>query len=474
MVQRYFPFIYPFLMDLTFSLSEKVSLCSRGNLLLLLHTMLGGSSFGYNLGIIANAQFEIQRQFGSIGSVYLGFLSSCLLIGTTVGAFIAGFIANRFGRRLSSAIAVLIALTGGMILPFLHNIPFIIAFRSILGIGLGIMTVVTPMYVSEMAHKDQRGFISSFFQISITFGLLVAYLVGYGLSYPRYDNEQYSWRIMFAIGILPALVHIFIIAFNMKESTLWKAKRDSKRFTTHEERQEMKRALYKGTPFGWSGLFSRRKFRVLSVGLVLAATLQLTGINGLVIYMPHLFTTAGLEDLAPILTILVGVINFLSPFISLFLVDRVGRRPLILIGLVIMSVSLLVLAIIFMTLSGTTLGWISFAFISLFHIGFEISPGTMFWVVVNELYYPGVKAQANSLMTMLNWIYSFIVTMTFPVIYEAISYNTFFIFFAISVLCFIHLIIFYKEGKGKAINPDNFHDSSDFEDISAEMSEVTQ
>lgn len=360
-----------------------------------------------------------------------------MVAGGTIGALVCGYLADRFGRKRTVIFTSLLTVISSLTMAVSPNIPFLIIFRSILGFGIGIFTVICPMYVSEMAPEHRRGALSSLFQVAITFGIFIAYITGYFLQYPRYDMKMLSWRTMLGISAIPGLILLYVSLFKMPESTFWKERRRrSSSIQDFESIKVQKR--------GWKSLFYDEK-RALVIGIMLAVSLQLTGINGIIFYMPTLFDKAGLKSLSGILTIVVGFWNFVATFISLFFVDRFGRKPLLISGLVMMAVSLFMLAIVFLVASGTVLGWTSFAAIMLFHLGFEVSPGTLFWVIINETFSSSVREKATSLMNALNWAFCLFVSFIFPILLENATKATFFIFFGINIVCLVFLWIFYKE-----------------------------
>lgn len=409
--------------------------------------VLSGLIFGYATGIIAYAQKEIQRNFGDISDAYLGLLSACVIGGAMIGALFASTIADKFGRKKTIIYSTFISVILSLVIAASPNIPFFIVFRTLHGLIIGFYSVVCPMYVSEMSPDDKRGALNSLFQVAITFGILVSYLIGYFLQYPRTDNKYFSWRIMLGLVSIPGVFLLYVSLFRMKESKFWKLQRQS--VAVYDENDNIN--SIEEDKNSWKVLFNKRESKNLIVGVVLAVSLQLTGINGIIFYMPKLFEKADLGSLSGILTIVVGAWNFITTFISLFLVDKFGRRPLLLSGLALMALSLLMIAIVFLTATGKVLGWTAFAAIMLFHLGFEMSPGTLFWVIINELFSSNVKTKANSLMNTLNWGFNLCVSFLFPILLEKITKATFFIFFGINTLCLIYLWIFFKETKGKFV-----------------------
>lgn len=315
-----------------------------------------------------------------------------------------------------------------------------------------------PLYVSEMAQPERRGFLGSIFQVFITFGIFVAYLSGYFLA--RMDDYNLSWRLALGFGAIPPALLLAAALIAIPESDRWLAQRDSQFATqrlinpdakeNNEEAVAMSLVGAKDRG-GWSGLFSRKYAFQIVLGIVLSSSVQLTGINALIMYMPSIFDGAGFpKTTSPILTIVGGAANFLATFPALFLVDRLGRRPLLLVGLVIMLISMATVSGIMIAGNVTTvLAWVVFAAILLFQVGFELSPGTLFWIILGEVFPPSVRDQANSLINVVNWIFNVIIVFFFPPLAEAIHLGfSLLIFSLVNIVVLIALFFMYKETKG--------------------------
>jgi MFS transporter, SP family, galactose:H+ symporter len=322
-------------------------------------------------------------------------------------------------------------------------------------------TVICPLYVSEMAQSDRRGLLGSVFQVFITFGIFVAYLSGYFLA--QMPDYTVSWRIAFGLGAVPPGILFFAALVFIPESDKWLSKQDAEHATQRLLNPDaMDRVDYASdglTPApstadskgGWSGLFSRHHGLKILLGIVLSASVQLTGINALIMYMPSIFENAGFEKtLSPILTIVGGAANFVATFPALLLVDRLGRRPLLLSGLMLMLVSMATVAGIMIRGDMTaTLAWVVFGAILAFQVGFELSPGTLFWIILGEVFPSSVRDQANSLVNVVNWIFNVIIVFFYPPLASAVGVGySLLIFSIVNILVLIVLFFMYKETKG--------------------------
>jgi SP family arabinose:H+ symporter-like MFS transporter len=264
---------------------------------------------------------------------------------------------------------------------------------------------------------------------------------------------------MFGIGGVFGLFMLYVSLFAMEESPVWlEQKYNAVSASAIENPLETSGGSQTSfsSPFqsttasdvqGWSGLFSKPTLLALSIGIVLAFDLQGTGINGIVFYLPELLSTAGLGNLSQILTIVVGVFNFLSTFFALFLVDRAGRKPLLLIGTCIMAISLLLVGIAFYALKGKARGWFAFVAILLFHLGFEVGPGSLFWIIITEIFPTGVRSEANGFINLVNNMINLLVSLLFPVAFHAAQGGVFFFFAVMAAIAFAYIFFAYKETK---------------------------
>lgn len=432
-------------------------------------SVLGGLVYGYSTAIIAGATPALEADWGALSPMMSGLVTASIICGCAIGSLTGGLLADRIGRQKAAIWMSLGTLIFCTLEGVAMNLAMLIIIRVFLGFFLGLISVVCPLYVSECAPSDKRGFLGSFFQVSITFGIVVAYVVGFLLQPSPSRNLVLAWRVMFGMGAIPALLLLYVALFAMKESQVWldkaqSANQRSDPFSNSESTlfssstasasDPLLRASPPPTmsnPFaesevsGWKGLFSRATVPALVIGILLALDLQATGINGILFYLPKVLESRGTPHLASILTIVVGVVNFASTFFALFLVDRAGRKPLLLIGTSIMAVSLALVGVSFYVKGGGV--WFTFSATALFHVGFEIGPGSLFWIIISEIFPAGVRSEANGFINLIQNILNLFVCLLFPQMLHALQGGIFFGFAGIAAIILVIMFFLYKETK---------------------------
>ncbi|MCD4710042.1 MAG: sugar porter family MFS transporter [Bacteroidales bacterium] len=418
---------------------------------------IGGLMFGFDIGIISGAIPFIQPYFGW-NELQLGWGVSSILVGAIIGAFGTGSLTEKYGRkRLLISVALFFAIScAGMALARTQT--FFISFRVLGGLAVGAVSVLSPMYVAEVAPPKIRGTLITIYQLAITLGILISYLVNYAL----HDVDN-NWRWMFATGLLPSIV-FFVGLFFIPESPRWLIKAGFK------EKARMVLERIGGTKFagselaqieksledagrGGSGLralFAPRYRKVIILGLLLSVFVQITGINTVVDYAPKILIAAGLEIRNALLqTSLIGLVNFSFTFFAVWLIDRLGRRTFYIIGSSGMAVTLLMLAAAFhfeMNPLFTTIC------IMLFIAFFASCIGPAFWTLVAEMFPNQIRGQAVALASFTQWVFNFLVVLLFPYVLDALGGSVTFLF--LSVMSLIQLMIawfFIKETKGKSL-----------------------
>lgn len=411
--------------------------------LLLAVNATGGMIFGYNTGIIGTALPSIEKALGSgfeNSPTQQGVLTVSILVGAMIASAFGGVVANILGRRYATillGVLTVIGALGSAVTPWLW---VIVLFREVLGLGVGFSSAVCPVYVSEMAPAEKKGMLGASFQMSVTAGIVLAYLIGTGLS-----NVKYDWQWMFGIGAIPGVAMI-AIGFIMPESYRMAKSQDlSEGGSTEEEGVAAYRLLV--GPY----------LKELGIGLLLAATLQLTGINAIIYFAPNIFESAGLSDDGASLLAGLGVSgwNFLTTFGALFLVDKVGRRPLLLGGLAIMLISDVVLVFLFWLWTDNIGGIISIIFVFSFVGAFEFGIGSLFWPLLTEIYPPEVRSAGATIMNMVQWLFNVLLSMFFLPLQDWLGQSVIFVFFSlVGVVTFSSLFFLLPETKqGSSYGP---------------------
>jgi MFS transporter, SP family, arabinose:H+ symporter len=417
---------------------------------------IGGLIFGFDTAIVAGATRYMKEQF-SLNSLQEGWAVAVVLIGCMFGAGLAGPASDRIGRKrfmLISAALFLISAVGCALPRTMGQFVF---FRFIGGLGIGSASLLSPLYISEIAPARIRGALVSVNQMAIVTGILLAYFVNWIFA----GIGPANWRWMYATGAIPSLL-FFILLLRVPESPRWLVRngRDREaegvltRVNTAEiaagEIRSIKDALSREQ--GTLGeLFKKGFRRPLMIAIVLAVFQQITGINAILYYAPRIFEGAGFARISAIgQSTLVGLVNLLFTVVAITLADRVGRRPLLLVAAGGMGISLALLGAAFkfqfLPPSGLLI-------IILLYIAFFASAmGPLVWVVMAEIFPTRMRGSAMGLATLVLWLADFAVTLTFPIITDKLNQATAFWIYA--VMCaadLVFMFFFLPETKGRSL-----------------------
>lgn len=352
---------------------------------------VGGILYGYDIGVISGALLFIHEAI-PLTDTQTGIIVGAVLAGGLAGTLIAGPLADSFGRRLGIATSSIVFIIGVLCILLAHSFITLLIARLLLGIGVGIVAVAVPLYVTELVPKEDRGKYVSFFQLFLTFGIVVAYFVDLAFT------PSGSWRAMFAMVLIPAII-LLLGVFRLPESPRWlvakgkidlarqvlrrtrsKDRAESALISIHESLKETK-----GT---WSELLSVKLMVPLFIGIAIAILNQWTGINVFLQYASDILKTAGLgSNFASMLgSVGIGMINFICTILALLLIDRVGRKPLLIIGVSGVLVAEVFLGIVNYVHTGSyTQGILSLIGLFIFIIFFAIGPGVVVWLAISEL-----------------------------------------------------------------------------------------
>lgn len=445
---------------------------------------LGGLLFGYDTGIIASALLFIKTDF-ALGSFEQGLVVAAVPIGAIGGAAIAGPAADTYGRRLMILISAAVFIAGALASAAAGGLFVLVVARIVIGLAIGLASAAAPVYISEVAPPESRGRLVSFFQLAVTIGILVAYLVGLA-----FDASE-GWRWMLGLGCVPALALGFGM-LRMPQSPRWlvmsgddfaaravlaKIRVDDPD-TIDKELVEIEESLDE-KPGSWRELLQPVVKAALMVGVGLAILQQVTGINTVIYYAPTIVEFTGVDSSAGsiLAAVGVGVINVGATLVALRLLDVKGRRVMLMVGVSGMVVSLIALGGAFIGGGGSTLASVvAIASLMAYVAAFAISLGPIFWLLNAELYPLNVRSKAAGIGTMANWTFNFIVSLTFLLLIEALGRSGAFWFYAaIGLVTLWFCWKFVPETKGKRLeeiqayfqarvdgkNPDP--DSSSFE-----------
>ena len=425
---------------------------------------LGGMLFGYDTGVISGAILFISKDF-SLTQLQVEIVVSCVLIGALIGAMTGGVLADRFGRR-RVIIATATLFVGGAILTALSpTFTLLISGRIIVGAAIGVASFTTPLYISEVSPVKIRGRLVSINQVALTSGIVISYLVDYALA------DIQGWRWMFGLAAVPAAI-LAVGMFWLPESPRWLVSKnliDSARTVLERIRRtkdvgtelddiQSSLAVQSG---GWRDLFTPLIRPALIVGVGLAILQQITGINTVIYYAPMIFEFTGAKSASAsiLATIGVGVVNVAMTVVALLLVDRVGRRPLLLIGLTGMIIGLGVLGLAFQlpSLSGS-LGWIAELSLMLYVGAFAIGLGPVFWLLISEIYPLKIRGVAMSVATSANWGANLFVALTFLTLIQATGRSsTFWIYGLVGIGAWLFTWFYVPETKGRSLEDIESH-----------------
>ena len=422
---------------------------------------LGGLLFGYDTGVISGALLFI-REVMHLPTTMQGIVVGIALAGAAIGAGFAGLLSDRFGRRRVILASALLFVAGAIISALAADVGLLLVGRLLVGVAIGVASMLTPLYLAEISPTAQRGAVVSLNQLCITAGILVSYLVGYALA-----SAGDGWRWMLALGAVPGL----ILAAGMlvlPESLRWLAghgRQADAETALHRlrgtadvtgEMQALRDDLRQegGRRARWSELLSRRLRRPLIIGIGLAMFQQVTGINTVIYFAPTIFQGAGLSSASAsiLATAGVGAVNVILTLLSIRLIDRLGRRVLLFWSLGGMAACLLALAAAFYAGAGGALAWMTVISLAADVGFFAIGLGPVFWLLIAEIFPLALRARAMSLATVANWGFNLIVSVTFLDLVRVFGTSgTFLLYAVLSVGALLFVAATVPETKGRSL-----------------------
>ncbi|WP_296635387.1 D-xylose transporter XylE [Polaribacter sp.] len=446
---------------------------------------LGGLLFGYDTGVISGTVGSLDNFFvipkglsETAASAFKGFLVSSALIGCIVGGIFGGLISKKIGRRNGLILAAILFLISalGSAMPEMFLAPIgeldhtystiFILYRIIGGIGVGLASMLSPLYIAEIAPANSRGKLVSYNQLAIVGGFMVVYFVNYFISKTGGSDawlNEIGWRWMFASEIIPAglfLGLLFLVPDTPRSlvlrnkpeealSVLTKVNGEEKGIVILEEiKDSMDEKISRNLlSFGWL---------VIVVGILLSILQQFVGINVVLYYAPEIFKTISSgTDTALLMTIIVGIVNFLFTILAIKTVDKYGRKPLMVIGALGMAIAMLSLGFVFF--SGAT-GYLALFCMMLYVASFAMSWGPVTWVLLSEIFPNKIRGRALAIAVAAQWISNYLVSLTFPMMndnsYLSEKFNhgfAYWVYGIMSILAMLFIIKFVPETKGKTL-----------------------
>lgn len=453
---------------------------------------LGGLLFGYDTAVISGTVGSISKVFvepqhlsETAANSLLGFCVASALIGCIIGGLMGGYLSNRFGRRNSLLIAAFLFFIAaiGSAWPELgfrsvesQEIPYYLAgyvpefvfYRIVGGIGVGLASMLSPMYIAEVALAEIRGKLVSFNQFAIIFGQLLVYCVNYAIASSG-DQDWLNivgWRYMFLSLAIPALL-FFGLLFTVPESPRWltaqnkisKAQNILSRILGSQRTEEALNSIISSLSSNSTKKSSpllKYGIGVIVIGILLSAFQQLMGINVVLYYAPEVFKNLGAStDSALLQTIIVGVINLSFTTIAIFTVDKLGRKPLQIIGAIGMAIGMITLGTTFFLQLPAIIALTSMLF---YIASFAISWGPVCWVLLSEIFPNSIRSKALSIAVAAQWITNYLVSWTFPIMdkntYLVSHFNNGFAYWLYGVISVVAAIFIWKwlpETKGKSL-----------------------
>jgi MFS transporter, SP family, arabinose:H+ symporter len=413
---------------------------------------LGGLLFGFDTAVIAGATTDLTRHF-ELTPGGLGLTVSIALWGTVAGALFASIPGDRYGRRDSLRVLAILYLLSALGCAFAPNWYILVSARFIGGLAIGGSSVLGPMYIAEIAPAKWRGRLVGFFQFNVVAGILIAYLSNYLVGLQHFGEIEWRWKL--GVSGIPAAL-FFLMLFGIPRSPRWLARQGrvaearSVLESIGEENIDselaaMKAALELEQQQGRERLFSARNRLPIFLVVSIAMFNQLSGINAILYYLNDIFARAGFNKVSSDLqAVAIGATNLLFTMLAMSIIDKVGRRTLMLVGSVGTALSLAGVALIFRT--GQHEGWLLWLLIG-FIAAFAFSQGSVIWVYISEVFPTAVRAKGQSLGSATHWIMNALISFLFPIIAASSKAAPFVFFAAMMVLQFFVVFFFYPETK---------------------------
>ena len=438
---------------------------------------LGGFLFGYDTAVISGTIAQVTQLF-QLDALQQGWYVGCALVGSIVGVLFAGILSDKLGRKLTMVISAVLFSTSALGCALSADFAQLVVYRIIGGVGIGVVSIVSPLYISELAVAQYRGRLVSLYQLAVTVGFLGAYLVNYQLLAWAESGTQLSvdwlnkifitevWRGMLGMETLPAIL-FFIIIFFIPESPRWLIVRGKELKAVNilekiynsiteakSQLNETKSVLTSETKSEWSLLMKPGIFKAVIIGVCIAILGQFMGVNAVLYYGPSIFENAGLSGGDSLFyQVLVGLVNTLTTVLALVIIDKVGRKKLVYYGVSGMVVSLILIGLYF--LFGDSLG-VSSLFLLVFFLFYvfccAVSICAVVFVLLSEMYPTKVRGLAMSIAGFALWIGTYLIGQLPPWMLQNLTpAGTFFLF---ALMCVPYMLIVWKlvpETTGKSL-----------------------
>jgi len=414
---------------------------------------LGGYLFGFDFAVIAGALPFLKDQF-NLNEYWEGFATGSLALGAIIGCIIAGKIADKKGRRPGLLMAASVFGISSLFMAFAPNRDLFITARFMAGIGVGMASMLSPMYIAEIAPAEYRGRMVAINQLTIVMGILITNLVNYSLR----NTGDDAWRWMFGLGAIPSLL-FFIGVLWLPESPRWLAKMNNIKKATdiltkiggtafsNTTIGEIQQSFQAATKIKFSAIFEKNILPAVLVGIGLAVFQQLCGINVVFNYTARIFESIGAsKDDQLLQTVFIGCVNLVFTLLAMGLVDKIGRKPLMLFGAAGLAILYTIISQM-LGMKSTTVSWFLLTAIGVYAL--TLAPVT--WVLISEIFPNKVRGTATTVAVLSLWAAYFILTFTFPALYNHLQDKTFYVYAVICGIGFIFILKKVKETKGKTL-----------------------
>jgi sugar porter (SP) family MFS transporter len=419
---------------------------------------LGGFLFGYDTGVISSALLYIAPDF-HLSSAGKQVVVASLLLGAVIGAVSSGPLIDRGGRRRTLQIAAAVFALGAVASAFAPNVESLVAFRFVIGLALGASSTAVPAYLAEMSPPATRGRIVSMNQFLITVGILVSYGVDYAFS------PAHLWRWMLGLAAVPAAA-MFLGLLRLPETPRWLLAHDREDDAREvlgrtrapdeidDEVDEIHAAIEEESGSTYRQLFSKDLRPALRIGVGVPAINQLVGVNAVIYYAPTILKQTGFGSGASILSSVgIGTMNVLLTAVALLLIDRLGRRPLVITGTVVVTVALAALGVLYLLPSQRgVVAWLIVAALCIYIAAFAASLGVAIWLFTSEVYPTNVRGKGSSLGTFTHWGLDFVISLTvLSLISLLTTAGMFFLFCGLALLGTFYLIRYLPETRNRTL-----------------------
>lgn len=423
---------------------------------------LGGFLFGYDTAVISGAVGFIKERF-DLNAGMLGWMVSSLIVGAAIGAAFSGVLSDKFGRKKMLMAAAFVFVVGSIGSAFPSTVTELIIARLIGGIGVGMASTLAPLYISEIAPARIRGRLVSIYQFAVVTGIFVTFFINAtiaGIGDDAWDVST-AWRWMLGFGIAPGILYMLLLLL-IPETPRWlmRQKQEVRALGVLERMNGREAAkselseimnLKDGHTGSIKELFRPALRLPLIVGVTLAVLQQITGINAIMYYAPEIFKQTGAgTDAALTQTVLVGLVNFAFTLIALWLIDKVGRKALLLVGSTLMTICLFAVGYGFH--SPDVPGYLILFFILLYVASFAVSLGPVVWVMISEIFPTRIRGRATAFAALCLWLADYAVSQTFPMLLEGVgTAATFWLFAVISLVTVVFCAKAVPETKGRSL-----------------------